>query len=152
MKWFLIHILALFFLTSCAAHKSVITDTTHQTDTVVRTDTVRLTKFQRDSVAIHDSVFVSVATRGDTVEVVKYRYKTCWRDRWHTDSVYISKHDTVTRRDTMYVQRKVIEEVEKPPSMWQRIKMSVGGVLVGLIIAIVVTLAIHLFPKFRAWW
>ena len=61
----------------------------------VRTDTVYKNHMQHDSIHIRDSVWVEKWTQGDTVYVVKDRWKTEWRERLKTDTVYIAKHDTV---------------------------------------------------------
>lgn len=61
----------------------------------VRTDTVYKNHMQHDSIHIRDSVWVERWTQGDTVYVVKDRWKTEWRERLKTDTVYIAKHDTV---------------------------------------------------------
>ena len=61
----------------------------------VRTDTVYQNHMQHDSIHIRDSVLVERWTHGDTVYVVKDRWKTEWRERLKTDTVYMSKTDTV---------------------------------------------------------
>ena len=61
----------------------------------VRTDTVYQNHMQHDSIHIRDSVWVERWTQGDTVYVVKDRWKTEWREKLRIDTVYIAKHDTV---------------------------------------------------------
>lgn len=61
----------------------------------VRTDTVYQNHMRHDSIHIRDSVWVERWTQGDTVYVVKDRWKTEWREKLRIDTVYIAKHDTV---------------------------------------------------------
>ena len=97
----------------------------HHTDTLIQT------KVQKDSVFMHDSVEVRIA--GDTVTI----------DRWHTK--YISKevHDTIYQSKTDSVPApypvEVIKEVPAELTMWQRLKMKVGG---GAIILLLLAFAI----------
>jgi hypothetical protein len=61
----------------------------------VRTDTAYITKHQRDSIYIeqHDSIVLH--TKGDTVTVERWHWRDRWRDRVKTDTIYMSKTDTV---------------------------------------------------------
>ena len=70
----------------------------HTTDTMVQR------VVERDSIHVHDSIRVS--EKGDTVTVE--RWHTQYRDRWHHDSVYIARHDTIPQPYpvTEYVERK----------------------------------------------
>lgn len=70
----------------------------HQTDTLVQR------VIERDSIHVHDSIRVS--EKGDTVKIE--RWHTQYRDRWHHDSIYIARHDTIPKPYpvTEYVERK----------------------------------------------
>ena len=70
----------------------------HTTDTLVQR------VVERDSIHVHDSIRVS--EKGDTVTIE--RWHTQYRDRWHHDSIYIAKHDTIPQPYpvTEYVERK----------------------------------------------
>ena len=70
----------------------------HTTDTLVQR------VVERDSIHVHDSIRVS--EKGDTVTIE--RWHTQYRDRWHHDSVYIARHDTIPQPYpvTEYVERK----------------------------------------------
>ena len=70
----------------------------HTTDTLVQR------VVERDSIHVHDSIRVS--EKGDTVPIE--RWHTQFRDRWHHDSVYIARHDTIPQPYpvTEYVERK----------------------------------------------
>ena len=92
----------------------------HHTDTLIQT------KVQKDSVFMHDSVEVRIA--GDTMTI----------DRWHTK--YISKevHDTIYQSKTDSVPApypvEVIKEVPAELTMWQLLKMKVGGAAIILLL------------------
>jgi len=70
----------------------------HTTDTLVQR------VVERDSIHVHDSIRVS--EKGDTVTIE--RWHTQFRDRWHHDSVYVARHDTIPQPYpvTEYVERK----------------------------------------------
>lgn len=80
-------------------------------------------RLQRDSIHLHDSVFVYV--KGDTLWMEKYR--TIFREQLRIDSVIIN--------DTIRVPYPVTEtrEVNRIYT-WQIILMCLGGVLVGNVV------------------
>ena len=92
--WFL---LAVVVLSGCTTTR-YIPIIEHTTDTLVQR------VVERDSIHVHDSIHVW--EKGDTVTIE--RWHTQYRDRWHHDSVYIAKHDTVPQPYpvTEYVERK----------------------------------------------
>ena len=61
----------------------------------VRVDTTYITKLQRDSIHVHDSVFVNQWLSGDTIYQVRDRWHTEWRDRLLHDTIYKSIVDSV---------------------------------------------------------
>ena len=69
----------------------------HTTDTLVQS------VVERDSIYVHDSI--RVTEKGDTMKIE--RWHTQYRDRWHHDSVYVAKHDTIPQPYpvTEYVER-----------------------------------------------
>ena len=69
-----------------------------------KTDTLLCYSSIRDSIYMHDSIRVS--EKGDTVKIE--RWHTQYRDRWHHDSIYIARHDTIPKPYpvTEYVERK----------------------------------------------
>lgn len=90
-------VFGLLLLTGCTTTKYVPVET-------VRIDTMKVTKYERDSIYIHDSTIVR--ENGDTMLIEKWH--TRWRDRWHHDSVYIARHDTIPQPYpvTEYVEHK----------------------------------------------
>lgn len=90
-----------------------------------RTDTTFITKWQRDSVWLHDSIMVT--EKGDTVRI----------EKWHTKYIESIRHDTLyqSKIDSIPVPVPVIQTVEKELSWWQRTQMYAGYVLlIGLLI------------------
>ena len=77
-------IAAMLMLTGCTTTKYVPV-IEHQTDTLIQR------VVERDSIHVHDSI--RVTEKGDTVTIE--RWHTQYRDRWHHDSVYVSKIDSV---------------------------------------------------------
>jgi hypothetical protein len=67
----------------------------------------------KDSVYIHD--------KGDTILIEKWH--TQYRDRWRTDTIYQSKTDSIPAPYPV----EVIKEVPAELTMWQHLKMKVGG-------------------------
>lgn len=92
-----IAIAAMLMLTGCTTTKYVPV-IEHQTDTLIQR------VVERDSIHVHDSI--RVTEKGDTVTIE--RWHTQYRDRWHHDSVYVSKIDSVPAPYpvTEYVERK----------------------------------------------
>lgn len=91
----------------------------------VRTDTTYITKQQRDSIWLHDSIMVS--EKGDTVRI----------EKWHTKYVEKQVHDTLyqSKTDSIPVPYPVIKEVEKPLTKTQRGLMLSGFLaIVGVVI------------------
>ena len=83
--------LALAFA-GCKADEVVVT----QTETRTLRDTLRQVQVERDSIYLHDSIFVVRETRSDTIRETRYVYRYKFRDRWKEDSVRVVHHtDTV---------------------------------------------------------
>ena len=91
----------------------------------VRHDTAYIHQVQRDSILRYDSVYIK--EKGDTVRVEKFRY--LYRDRLLHDTLYL------TRTDSIQVPYPV--EVEKRLTLWQRIKVSLGGFAIAALLLLV---------------
>ena len=61
----------------------------------VSVDSVYVDRFHRDSVYLHDSVFVNQYSKGDTVFVDKVVTKYKYKDRWRYDTVAVVRADSV---------------------------------------------------------
>lgn len=81
---FLLLFLAILAATSCTRHVYVPVDTT-------KSDTVYLNRVQLDSIYMRDSVFIEKS--GDTIREFQYKYIYRFKDR--TDTLYISKTDSI---------------------------------------------------------
>ena len=115
----LVFLMLLAWLTSCTTTKYVEVER-------IRTDTTYITKWQKDSVWLHDSIHIK--ERGDTVMIE--RWHTQWRDRLRVDTIYQATHDTIP--DPFPVE--TIKEVPAELSWWQRLRIWVGNIgLLGIL-------------------
>lgn len=89
----------------------------------VHSDTLYINKVQRDSINVHDSIFVNV--NGDTVRI----------EKWHTKYIESIKHDTIyeATHDTIAKPYPVEVKVEKELTWWQRTKMKAGVAFIALL-------------------
>ena len=88
------------------------------------TDTVQITKQQRDSIWLHDSI--SVKEKNDTIRI----------EKWHTKYVEKQVHDTtyVSHTDTIPQPYPVEVEVEKQLTWWQRFRLSIANIILGALL------------------
>jgi hypothetical protein len=98
----------------------------------IKRDTVYQSKIERDSVYLHDSVYVKEWQKGDTI----YRD----RDRWHTKYVEKEVHDTLYQSKTDSIA--VPYPVEKELTWWEKKKIEFGElamvVMAGLLCFVVI--------------
>ena len=115
-----VFLMLLAWLTSCTTTKVVEVEK-------VMTDTTYITKWQRDSVWLHDSIHVT--EKGDTVRI----------ERWHTKYVEREKHDTtyVATHDTIPQPYEVVKEVPADLSWWQRVRLWLGNAVLLVVIVFV---------------
>lgn len=111
---------AICLLTSCKTTKYVYVPEVH-------TDTLFITKQQRDSIWLHDSVFVKEYTKGDTVFMLHDKWHTKYIESIKHDSIYIATHDTIPKPYPVEVK------VKKPLSWWQKTRMRLGELLLGIV-------------------
>jgi hypothetical protein len=99
----------MLWLTSCTTTRVVTVEK-------VKTDTTYITKHQRDSVWLHDSIHVT--ERGDTIRI----------EKWHTKYIEREVHDTLYRAktDSIPVPYEVIKEVPRKSTWFERTMFSVG--------------------------
>lgn len=86
----------------------------------VRTDTTYITKWQRDSIWLHDSIHIK--ERGDTVLVEKWHTK--YIEKVTHDTTYVATHDTIP--DPFPVE--TIKEVPAELSWWQQLRLWIGNI------------------------
>ena len=89
----------------------------------VRTDTTYITKHQRDSVWLHDSIHVT--EKGDTIRI----------ERWHTKYVEKATHDTLYQatHDTIPQPYPVEKLVERELSWWQQTRIHLANIMLWLL-------------------
>lgn len=136
MKKLLLVLMAFGLVSSCAVKERVVTVER------VRTDTLRETRNIRDSIYLHDSVWVKQYERGETVFVEKERWHTRYQDRLLMDTMYVSRMDSVP------VPYPVEVKVEKELSTWQSFRMTLGTIALCMLAVYVVYRIIRkkLFP------
>ena len=107
--WICVLMMIALWLTSCTTTRVVAVEK-------VKTDTTYITKHQRDSVWLHDSIHVT--ERGDTIRI----------ERWHTKYIEREVHDTLYRAktDSIPVPYEVVKEVPRQKSWFERTMFSVG--------------------------
>lgn len=95
----------------------------------IQYDSVYLNKVVKDSIYIKDSVLL---VKGDTI--IEYRYKYIYQYKDKTDTLYVTKTDSV----------QVPYPVEKQLTWWQQFQIDVGGWAIGIAIisAIIVIMVV----------
>lgn len=104
----------------------------------VSVDSVYVDRFHRDSVYLHDSVFVNQYSKGDTVFVDKVVTKYKYKDRWRYDTVAVVRVDSV----------QVPYPVEKDLGWWEKTRLYSFPVLVA-IVAVLAFVVVWLVKKLR---
>lgn len=112
---------AALLLTACKTRERIVMVET------VRTDTAYITRHQRDSIWLHDSIYMKEYMSGDTVYLL--------RDRWHTQYVEKQVHDTtyIATHDTVPDPYPVEVEVPAQLTWWQKTKMNLGIGFMGIL-------------------
>jgi hypothetical protein len=115
--WLFIALLIVGWLTSCTTTRVVTVER-------VKNDTTYITKQQRDSIWLHDSIHVT--ERGDTISI----------ERWHTKYIEREVHDTLYRAktDSVPVPYEVIKEVPAELSWWQTARIHLANILLYAIL------------------
>lgn len=122
----------LFFLFGC-------TKTEYITVEKVRTDTAYISKLQRDSVWLHDSVFVT--EKGDTVRIEKWHTK--YVEKLLHDTAYVAAHDTVPK------PYPVVKEVPADLSWWQKIRLILGDFVLLAVLCLLVYWGIRFYKVYK---
>ena len=109
----------------------------------VKHDTCYVDRLQRDSIHVHDSIYMKEWMCGDTVYQWRDRWHTKWREKLVHDSIYISKTDTV----------KVVETVAGEPqrtelTWWQKTRIHAGDVFMGIMGVLMIIGILRLRMKF----
>ena len=132
-KWFIYFLIAVLILCfmSCKGTERIVevqTVKTEYKDKIVE---------KRDSIYVKDSTFVYVG--GDTVYM--YKYKNIYRDKIKTDTLYITKRDSVA----------VPYPVEKKLSYWEENLLCCGKLfVVFILLAVAVAIGYFVWHRIRS--
>ena len=112
-------LLTMAILALCGCSKTIYVET-------VRTDSTLITKWQRDSIWLHDSIYVREKQSGDTTYIMVERWHTKYVEKDRGDTVYVATHDTIPQ------PYEVVKEVERKKTWLEKLLEAVGGlVLIG---------------------
>lgn len=130
----LVAVIVLFLLTVCSCKTKYI-ETVHYHPVEVH-DTVNTVQHIRDSITLHDSVFIRM--KGDTVFSEKWRTEYRWKTRF--DTIYRSREVPRVMTDTVTTIKEVpVDKVVYKQHWWQEALCWVGGIFsVGLIISFLI--------------
>lgn len=120
--------LLLFALFNSCSTQRVVTVERRTTDTLMMLNSIR------DSIYLHDSIYIINFVRTDTVFRTVERWHTQYRDRWQHDTIYKSRTDSVP------VPVPTPVEVPAKLTWWQQTRMHIGGIalaVLGLYIAFI---------------
>ena len=84
-------------------------------------DSIYISRVERDSIHVHDSIYMEVVSKADTVYKTKYVQKVVYRDALRTDTMVVERVDTI----------RLPYPVERQLSKWEKIKLDFGGMLFG---------------------
>lgn len=116
--------LAICALSSCTSTKYVNVPETH-------TDTLYISKMQRDSIFLHDSIHVTERQKGDTVWLEVERWHTKYVDKVTHDTTYIATHDTIPQ------PYPVPEYIKKELTWWQKTRMRLGELMITVLLVLI---------------
>ena len=94
----------------------------------VRTDTLRYQRNTRDSIFLHDSIFVHEWADGETLYVQRDRWRTKYVEKQVHDTTYIATHDTIAQ------PYPVIKEVQRQLTWWQKALQRTGILSIALLL------------------
>jgi hypothetical protein len=132
IAWIVGFLLAVWLLGSCTTTKYVTVPELH-------TDTLMVTQHQRDSIYVHDSIWVNQWQAGDTIYRERTKWCTKYIERLSHDTIYKSKTDSVPQ------PYPVIKEVPADLTWWQTFRLKTGEIALALLGIIILLVAIR-------WW
>jgi len=138
-------------LLSCKTTKTITEvkqgETLVQRDTVIRkvTDTVRIVQLHKDTLRTHDSIYVRIIQRNDTVFVEKYKEYVSFQGVSKTDTLWKIKTDTSyqNKTDTLRIWKFIDKDkvIEKKVYPWKLLSF------MGFMIAIMAAFIIYKWRK-----
>ena len=135
----LLFIIMCVLVTGCASTKLSPTEVVQAS----HTDTLRIVQVQRDSIWLHDSVWVNQYQKGDTM----YKEQT----KWHTKYIERLSHDTIyaAKVDSVPVPYPVEKRVPADLTWWQEFRLHLGNIALMLLGIGIVVLIIKAYRKLR---
>lgn len=127
-----------FLLTGCQSARHVIPGPVQ-----LRTDTVIMTKYQRDSIWQHDSIYLHEYQKGDTIFVESRKWLVKYVDRCKTDTLYVHRTDSVP------VPYPVEVEVPAQLTWWQQFRLHIANILIYFGVFWLILWLVKLFIKLR---
>ena len=94
----------------------------------VRTDTLRYQRNSRDSIFLHDSIFVHEWAAGETIYVQRDRWRTKYVGKSVHDTTYIATHDTIAQ------PYQVMNEAPRQLTWWQKSLQRTGILSIALLL------------------
>lgn len=134
-------VIIFFCFVGCTTTQRAVLHSELTEHTTTKVDSVYITKLMRDSIYLHDSVFVKI--KGDSVMI----------ERWHTKYVSKISHDTIWAEklfyDTIYTSKVDSVSMEKQLSKWQQFKMDIADGLMVIVGLFILGLGAWIFIKSR---
>ena len=119
-------------LCGCRSHRTV-------GNAIVKHDTLFVDRLRRDSVHVHDSIYLHEYMLHDTLFVERVRWRTKFTERIKHDSIYIAKTDTVTNTVTVETQRNL--------TGWLWFQIWAGRLALLLVLAYLVILSMRIYLR-----
>ena len=126
-------LLLLLLLVSCRDTQTVVSSASDSTERVkIVRDTVRLVSHQRDTLVLRDSVFSSERTVGDTVRIETTRWRTEWKTRVRTDTVWRWRTDSASVSE----KQNAVKETQNLPSRTRLFLIGLALIMLGVFLII----------------
>lgn len=132
--WVLLIALMAALLSGCRSTKYITVPEVHS-------DTLYQARVEKDSVWLHDSVFVNQWQSGDTVYLTSYKWQTKYVERLRLDTIYRARVDSVP------VPVPVEVKVPADLTWWQQFRLHLGNIAL-MVLGILALLGI---AKWRGW-
>lgn len=119
-------------ISGCRSHSTI-------DNAIVHHDTCYVDRLKRDSVHVHDSIYLHEYMRQDTFFIERVRWRTKFIESFKHDSIYIAKKDTVTNTVTIELQRDL--------TGWQWFQIWSGRLALLLVLAATGILAMRIYLR-----
>lgn len=134
--FFIIILTAMVLFGSCTTTKYVPV-VEHHADTLIQV------QHHRDSIYLHDSVYVSQWQQGDTVWVEKVKWRSVWMNHTTHDTIY------QVHTDSIPYPVEVTKEVPAALTWWQQTRIHAGGIVLWMLIFLCAYKIIKMFLRYK---